>query len=379
MNIVIIGAGIGGIVLANQLSSRLNTKKYKIFLIEKSQDYVFSPSLLWMIVGKRKGNQITRKYKMNPRIHFIQGGVHSINFKEKQVLLESNTTIEYDHLILSPGASLYPDRLPGFTETALNLYTKDGAEKIWTELEALQSAKITILISSLPFKCPAAPYEAAFLIADYAQKNKKNFEIQILTPELLPMPAAGSEVGEQVLQMLQKKGIVYTSEQITTKIDRERKIVETKSGKEFAFDLLIGIPPHAIPKFLEKSELVGPTGFIPVDGTTFETKIKDVYAIGDVTSILMKNGKPLPKAGVFAHTHAEVLAANLILKLENKGTMKKFTGVGSCFLEVGGGKAGFAQGSFLHEPAPFVRMKPPARFWHLSKVLFEKWWLWKWF
>jgi len=31
------------------------------------------------------------------------------------------------------------------------------------------------------------------------------------------------------------------------------------------------------------------------------------------------------------------------------------------------------------EPKPVVKLKSPSRLWHWGKVLFEKWWLRKWF
>ncbi|MBI3355118.1 MAG: hypothetical protein HY034_09570 [Nitrospirae bacterium] len=48
-------------------------------------------------------------------------------------------------------------------------------------------------------------------------------------------------------------------------------------------------------------------------------------------------------------------------------------------MELGDGRAGFAKGNFYAEPAPAVSLYRPGRHWHIGKVLFEKWWMWKWF
>jgi len=58
---------------------------------------------------------------------------------------------------------------------------------------------------------------------------------------------------------------------------------------------------------------------------------------------------------------------------------KEYNGRAFCFLELGFGKAGFASGNFYADPAPIVKMKRPCRIWQLGKILFEKYWLWKWF
>jgi hypothetical protein len=44
-------------------------------------------------------------------------------------------------------------------------------------------------------------------------------------------------------------------------------------------------------------------------------------------------------------------------------------------LETGAGVAGFAFGNFFAEPSPQVELREIGKMWHLSKVLFERWWL----
>ena len=46
-----------------------------------------------------------------------------------------------------------------------------------------------------------------------------------------------------------------------------------------------------------------------------------------------------------------------------------------CFIEIGGGKAGFGAGDFYAEPKPLLTVRAPSRRLHLGKVLFEKLWL----
>jgi sulfide:quinone oxidoreductase len=116
-----------------------------------------------------------------------------------------------------------------------------------------------------------------------------------------------------------------------------------------------------------------------VDRATFETTVPRVYAIGDVTTVPLAMGKPLPKAGVFAHRQAEVVAANLAAQWTGSGVRRAFDGHGECFLETGDGRAGFGAGNFYAEPLPQVTLKGPNRFWHWGKVAFEWKWLRGWF
>jgi sulfide:quinone oxidoreductase len=94
-----------------------------------------------------------------------------------------------------------------------------------------------------------------------------------------------------------------------------------------------------------------------------------------VVSIPLKLGKPLPKAGVFAHAEGEVVAKNIASLIAGRPQGERFNGHGGCFIEIGGGKAGFGEGNFYAEPKPLINLRPPGWRWHLGKVLFEKSWL----
>jgi len=109
-----------------------------------------------------------------------------------------------------------------------------------------------------------------------------------------------------------------------------------------------------------------------------ETGFPGVYAVGDVTLIPLAMGKPLPRAGVFAHAQAEVVARNIARVVAGKIPVERFDGRGACFIETGSGRAGFGAGDFYAEPRPKVRMRRPGRMWHAGKVLFEKQVLWQW-
>jgi sulfide:quinone oxidoreductase len=110
-----------------------------------------------------------------------------------------------------------------------------------------------------------------------------------------------------------------------------------------------------------------------------QTRFPQVYAIGDVVGIPLSMGKPLPKAGVFAHAQGEVVANNIAVAITGQGKNTQFDGTGQCFVEIGDGRAGIGKTNFYAEPRPQAQMRPPGYFWHFGKVMFEKHWLWKWF
>ncbi len=377
--VVILGGGAGGLVVANQLRKQL-ARDNEIVLVDKEKNHLFYPSLLWLMVGWRKIEQIQKPLSLLQRkgIKFINASAQKIDF-EKRVVSTSEKDIPFDYLVIALGAATFPEKILGFLEGAYNLYDLSGAEKIRNALENFDKGRVVILITSMPFKCPAAPYEAALLLSAYFITKQMGVEIEVITPETLPMGVAGPEVGNMVVSLLKARGIHFMPERQVVNIVHGKKEIAFKEGKAVSYNLLVGIPPHGLPPVLEGSPVLAESGWVKVNPQTLETDIENVYALGDVTSIMLPVGKPLPKAGVFAHYQADVVAHNIAAKIKGESDKKEFDGRGYCFIELGDGRAGYASGNFYLKPKPEVNLKKPSRFWHWGKVLFEKWWLWKWF
>ncbi len=193
------------------------------------------------------------------------------------------------------------------------------------------------------------------------------------------MPTAGPEMGAAVRGILEARGIGFHPEQAVERIEPAARELVLGDGERIPFDLLLGVPPHRAPAPVRESALAGESGFVPVDRATLETSVEGVFAIGDVASIPLAGGRFLPKAGVFAHGQAEVVAKRIAAELRGRTPSADFDGNGACFLEMGDGVAAYASGDFYAEPAPQVRLRRPGRQWHLGKVAFERYWLWRWF
>jgi sulfide:quinone oxidoreductase len=377
--IVILGGGSGGLVVANKLSNSL-AKDNEIVLVDKEKNHLFNPSLLWVMVGWRSQQQIQKPLTLLERkgIRFINAEVSKIDFENK-IVVTSEEELNIDYLVISLGASTFPDRSKGFQEAAYNLYDLSGAVRIREAIENFEKGKIVILVASKPYKCPAAPYEAALLLSAFFKKKRRNVEIEVVTPETLPMGVAGKEVGNMVISLLQSGGIRFVPQYQSDRIDPSKREIHFQDGEKVSYDMLIGIPPHGLPKVLSGSPILGESGWVKVNPRTLETDLENVYALGDVTAIPLPVGLPLPKAGVFAHFQADAVAHHIAAGIKGVSSKKEFDGKGSCFIELGDGRAGYASGNFYTDPKPMVKLKKPSRFRHWEKVRFEKWWLRKWF
>jgi sulfide:quinone oxidoreductase len=382
-SIVILGGGVGGLVVADELRRRL-AREHRITIVEKNSQHAFAPSFLWLMTGDRRPEQISRDMRqLVPKgIELLQAEARSIDLTAYRIET-SGGALTYDFLVVALGAELAPGSVPGLAESAQTFYTFDGAAKLRTALHSFSGGKIAIVVAGLPFKCPAAPYEGMMLIADFFQRRglRDKVELHLFTPEPQPMPVAGPELGNAVRKMIEARGIAFRPLRKLTGVNPATRSISFEGRESFAYDLLVAVPPHRSPWVVREAGLANQGGWVPVDSATLATKDENVYAIGDITAIpLPGRWKPdvslmLPKAGVFAHAQALVVARRIADRIAGKGARHKFSGQGYCMLEAGEHLAGFAFGQFLAEPSPQVELRQISRSWHLGKVLFEKWWL----
>ena len=378
---VVLGGGIGGLVAASELRRRLPAD-HRVVLVDRSEDHVYQPSLLWQMVGERRLSQFTRPLERLQRkgIEFRHTEIQTLEL-DNRVVGTASGDIDYDSLVVSLGAQLAPETVPGFDEMALNLYTPEGCARIHAALQDFSEGVVAILIPSLPFKCPAAPYEAAFLAESFIRRKgiRRNVEIHLFTPEHTPMPVAPPALGDSIADMLAARGVHYHPLFTFKELRPETSEVVASDGRAHRVDLLMVVPPHQAPEVVRSSPLLGVSGFVHVDPRTLQTDYDDVYAIGDVATIKLPNGKALPKAGVLAHSEAKVVAQRIADEVLGKRSDASFDGKGSCWIELGDGRAAFARGDFYAEPDPQLKLIRPGRTLHWGKVAFEKWWLHHWF
>lgn len=374
MRVVIVGGGVGGLACAQRLAHR--DGGVQVTLIDRRLRHDFAPSFLWLMTGERRPEAVSRSLSGLRRlgVELTEAEVTAIDV-ERGAVTTSSGDVPYDELVLAPGAVLAPESVPGLAEAAHGLYTRDDAEHLRDALAQFEGGRVLVAVASMPFKCPAAPYEAAFLIEDLLRRRGVSATVDVITAEPHPLPVAGPDIGAQVQALLEQRGIGFAPDRKLSAVDPSAKEAHFSDDRE-PYDLLVAIPPHKAPEFVAASSLAGPQGWIPVDPATLRPGADaPLHAIGDVTAIALPNGMMLPKAGVFAHAEAEVVADNLAAAAAGRMPDARFDGHGSCFLEVGSGRAGFASGDFYAPPAPAVRMHKPARWWHLGKVLVERRWL----
>jgi sulfide:quinone oxidoreductase len=368
---LILGGGFGGIAAANSLR-QLVPREHEIVVIDKSPSFHVGAGKTWVMLGERTMEQISRPRKnlLDRGIGFLEANILSIDL-ERKVVATGSETLRWDYLVIALGADLNLASVPGLAEGAQTFYTLEGAQRLQDVLRDFNGGDLAILIPKMPINCPPAPYEAAMLLrhAFEVRGLADRVRIAIYTVEATPMATAGAEMGQYVRNELARRSIGFHPQKRALRIDSAGRRLSFEDGIEVGYDLLVAVPPHEAPKAVREAQLTNQSGWIPVDPLTLNvTAIRgssDVYAVGDITSVLLPGRyKPdvalsLPKAGVFAEAHGRVAAHQIAGKILGRESSETFDGRGHCYLEIGGGQAIKADGAFFELPHPIMRKQIP--------------------
>ena len=353
--ILILGAGFGGLELSSRLSAAV-ADEVQVTLIDKNDAFVFGFSKFDLMFGRATFSELSHYYRdlVKPSVEFRQETVLSIDPGARKVTTDGGT-YEPDVLVVALGADYSVDSTPGFAEGGHEFYSFAGAQALRDVLASFTSGSIVIGIIGQPYKCPPAPAEAAMLMDEYFVERgiRSDVEISLVAQWQIPVPPSPGGSAE-ILERFKELNITYIPNRVITSIDPEKKVAVYEDGDTIPYDLFLGIPVHRVPAVVEESGLAE-DGWIPVDKSNLLTRFPDVYAVGDVTSA------PVPKAGGFAESAARAVADHLITQIRGDGTPAPFSGTGICYVEFGGNVVGRLDVDFFSGPIPVAPFTSPSR------------------
>ena len=352
--LVILGGGTAGSMMANKLVHELSAKEWMVTVIDRDNVHVYQPGLLFVPFGTYRADEIQR-----PRDAFLPDGarfivaeVERVEAEGRRVVMENGEAIGYDILIVATGSWIRPDLTEGLTgdgwyESAFDFYTLEGAMALEKRLATFTGGRLIVNIADMPIKCPVAPLEFAFLADAFFTERGVRDQVEIVyaTPldGAFTKPRASATLG----QMLQDKNIVSVPNFQVAKVDGERRVMEAYDGRELEYDLLVTVPLHGGSPMLTRSGLGNDDGFVPTHKHTLQSKAHpNIFVLGDATDL------PTSKAGSVAHFQAEVLIENVLRFIDDRPLAEDFDGHANCFIETGFGKAILIDFNYDTEPLP---------------------------
>ena len=120
--LVILGGGTGGTLAANRLRREFENEELDIVVVDKDNDHIYQPGLLFVPFGLATAEEITRPRdaQLHSGIRFVQSAVDSVDIEKDLVLLADGTRLTYDLLLVASGADLVLDETEGLTGPGWN-------------------------------------------------------------------------------------------------------------------------------------------------------------------------------------------------------------------------------------------------------------------
>ena len=355
-NLVIIGAGTAGTMMANKLNHELDVRQWQITIIDRDNIHYYQPGFLFIPFGIYKPEDVvkTRREFIPVDVTFLIDEVDRIQGEENQLLLKSGKAIRYDVLIIATGVETVPEETPGLKDELwykdiFDFYTYDGSVKLAERLKNWEGGRLVINLAETQIKCPVAPLEFTFLADAYFTERgmRDKVEIKYVTP--LSGAFTKPKATEMLNGLMAEKNIEVIPDFYLASVDNKKKCIVSYDEQEVPFDLLITIPVNKGDKVIERSEMGDEDGlnFVPTDKSSLQSKkFKDIFVIGDTTNV------PASKAGSVAHFEAEILTENILSFINNEPMNATFDGHANCFIETGYGKAALIDFNYTTEPLP---------------------------
>jgi len=382
-DVVIVGAGAGGIATASSLISRKSD--LSVAIIDPSDVHYYQPG--WTFVGggvfQARDTAKTMASLIPQGVKWINAAVAAFEPKNNAVILDGCRVIKYDRLVVAPGLKLDWDAVEGLSDTlgrngVTSNYRYDLAPYTWQLVQEMKAGRALFTQPPMPIKCAGAPQKAMYLSADawYRRGVLKDIDVQF-------MNAGGVLFGVKeyvpaLMEYVKKYDATLNFFQNLVSVDGDAKKATFKVAKPDTdpemvtvdFDMMHVCPPQTAPDFIRVSPLADAAGWVDVDQATLRHKTFDnIWSLGDVMNA------PNAKTMAAARKQAPTVAENICADIDGGSPVAQYDGYGSCPLTVERGKivlAEFGYGGALKPSFPkFVidGTKPSRAAWFLKEKM----------
>ncbi|WP_439141677.1 TIGR01244 family sulfur transferase [Planktotalea sp.] len=381
--IVIVGAGAGGIAAAASLKAR--KPGIEIAIIDPADIHYYQPG--WTMVGGGifEPEQTSRTMgSLIPRgVHWIKAAVAAFEPENNAIILDGCRVVKYKRMIVCPGLKLDWNKVDGLVDTlgqngVTSNYRYDLAPYTWDLVKGMKSGRAIFTQPPMPIKCAGAPQKAMYLSGDAWHRKGvlKNIDIQFNN-------AGGVLFGVKdyvpaLMEYVKKYDASLNFFHTLVAVDGPAKKAWFDVSKpdtpvervEMEFDMMHVCPPQTAPDFIRVSPLADAAGWIDVDQATLRHKTYDnIWSLGDVMNA------PNAKTAAAARIQAPVVAENIIADMRGSSPVAQYNGYGSCPLTVERGKivlAEFGYGGTMLPSFPKALLdgtKPTRAAWFLKEKM----------
>jgi NADH:ubiquinone reductase (H+-translocating) len=339
-NIVILGAGFGGLHTARKIAKGIKRLKlaesYRVILVDKNSFHTFTPTLYEIatttdqIASNAQLKRIVafsiKEILGNVPIEFIHGEVTEIEMMGGELKFANGTVLKADWLVLALGSQVNYFNIPGLAEHGLAFKTLSDAlhvrERIIEHEEGEEHPCVRIAIGGGGPTGVELAGEIKNLLRELPRIAHGSCTEQVTIIEGAPtiLPAFSRRIGLRAEKRLQKLGVtVLTNKKIQAATENE---VTLLTGEKIPFDVLIwtgGVAPNHLMSTLQMKKDQSGTRVVASNEMVCLPESEDlklsgkIFGIGDAVCFIdEKTGKPVPGVARTAIAQGTIAAFNII-------------------------------------------------------------------
>ena len=364
--VVVVGGGTGGIMVAAQLKRR--DRRLSIAIVEPSDTHSYQPA--WTLVGAGVFDfRKTRRPESSliPRgVDWIKDRVTDFDPERNSVTTAASGTITYEALVVAAGIQNDTDALPGLGEAL----QRDNVcsnyldpQKTFEVLKRFKGGNALFTQPATPIRCGGAPQKIMYLAEEYFTKSGVREKTQIVFATPGTVIFGTPEFAEELNRIIRRKRVRFKPFYKPVRIDPDRqevtflvtkpdtavleadldgdvgeRLIEPKTVT-IRYDMLHLAPPQSAPDFIKRSPFAhrdgSNKGWMNVDIHTLKNPdFPNVFGLGDSAAL------PTAKTGAAIRKQAPVVVENVLrtLKQMSVSEEKTYEGYSSCPIVTGYGK-----------------------------------------
>lgn len=395
-NIIIMGAGIGGMPAAYEMRELL-PPEHKITVVSAVDYFQFVPSNPWVAVGWRKRDDIVLKIAPlleRKGIAFVPKAVTTIDAEARRLTLEGGDSLDYDYLVITTGPKLSFDEVPGAGPHGGHTHsvcTVAHAEAFWAEYQDFLRNPGPVVIGAMPMaSCFGPAYEFAFILDADLRKRKLRHLVPItfVTSEPYIGHLGLGGVGDSKSMMeseMRGHDMKWITNARTTRVEDGKMFVtqvddlgNVYKEHEVPFKLSMMLPAFkGVDAVAAVPGLCNPRGFVLIDEHQRSKAWPNIFAAGVCVAIPPVEVTPVPtgapKTGYMIETMVTAITHNIADEIAGRPVQAKATWNAICLADMGDTGAAFV--ALPQIPPRNVNWFKKGKWVHLAKIAFEKYFI----
>ena len=356
--VVVVGGGFGGATVAKYLCM-WGGGKVAVTLVEPNPSHIACILSNLVVTGALAMDRITLGYsalRTRHGVSVVQGRVTAINYGSGKgtVSLSSGTSLDYDHLVLSPGIDFIPPPDSSWDPTLTPHAWQAGPQTLLLkkQLASMQDRDTFVMtVPRSPYRCPPGPYERACVVADYLKRKRLNFARVVVLDANAGIQAEPIAFGD-AFNFTYKGMIDYVPNATVASVNSQTRSIVTSAGTWSNVRVLNYIPNQRAAAIDPTAPgrgwpLLNAQGFVPVDPLAYGISgFPNIHVIGDACALPASDGKAVPKSGHMANAQAKVCADAILRALNGEAPDTNVTTNSACFSPITSTTASWLSANF---------------------------------